>query len=112
MITINKLEDNTYEVIPEPITISVNKKFRISSSYNYAGIDSGIVSVVDLVTKEEYENNKELYPSIQEFMRIEVEEMELLEEKRADYRLWVSYEDENDVYCLPIDVFLAHTSMI
>jgi hypothetical protein len=109
-------------------TVGVDRRYRINSSYGYAGIIEGIVEVTHILRSEDCQSvdspDHELHDLV---LQIEAhKEVELqayegdvsygTELDRLDNTHWVAYKypygEEEGTCVLDIDLFLAHTSMV
>lgn len=112
-LVINGIGGKMYDITPSPIRLAIGKRFNISPSYAYAGVEEGIVEITDIITMEEYKANPSKYPTIEEFIKLEQDTAG--EDFSDDYTLWVEYKYpckyKSELY-FPVELFIEHVSTL
>jgi hypothetical protein len=105
--------------------IRVNSKYHISPSRGYLGIIHGIVQVNDIILKPE-QPTTDVYCEVEGIIEAHVEaEVQGMEDAEAAFHIenlysepWILYSYPHDraeageYYCIPLSMFIGHTSSI
>jgi hypothetical protein len=123
--------DNVVEHVKVTVqrTVGVDRRYRINSSYGYAGIMEGIVEVTHILSKDDLTNIdgdsseelQDIMGQVESHKEVELQAYignpeygEALE--RLDNTHWVAYKypygEEEGICVLDIELFLDHTSMV
>jgi hypothetical protein len=112
-VEIIKVNDQEYHVV-ETSYLKVGNNYRLNSSYGYAGVNNGIVKIVNFLKYgvDNISSIVDTWVETESHMRIDEKDLKYLKEEP-----WIEYEYYNeklndvDMY-LPMRLFLQLTSII
>lgn len=94
------------------VEVAVGNRYLIHSSYGFAGIEEGAVEVVDIVGQNDTPVSDEVAMVLGAQTDIWVDS-DMMSPQEASTTTWVVYQDEaKELYALPVDLFVQHTTTL